>query len=185
MKKKYYNVKSRSKEKLDGLKRTKTGGGPPLPQLTPGEETYLRLADGEPNLCGVEGGIDTDAPLLSISEPLVQDTEAAAGCSQKADSTLPAIANTAPFEISLDSLQDKQAKPSKRTEKKESASRKRKLEELEEINLTLDNQRLEEEILKIKEGKEVLTLKKEVLLLKKQKLILDIQTTYPSFLAEM
>ncbi|XP_052696656.1 myb/SANT-like DNA-binding domain-containing protein 4 [Crassostrea angulata] len=185
VKKKYYNVKSRSKEKLDGLKRPKTGGGPPLPQLTPGEETYLRLADGEPNLCGVEGGIDTDAPLLSISEPLVPDTEAAAGCSQKADSTLPAIAITAPLEISLDSLQDKQAKPSKRTEKKESASRKRKLEELEEINLTLDNQRLEEEILKIKEEKEVLTLKKEVLLLKKQKLILDIQTTYPSFIAEM
>lgn len=125
------------------------------------------------------------APLLSISEPLVPDTEAAAGCSQKADSTLPAIAITAPLEISLDSLQDKQAKPSKRTEKKESASRKRKLEELEEINLTLDNQRLEEEILKIKEEKEVLTLKKEVLLLKKQKLILDIQTTYPSFIAEM
>eukprot|EP00105_Crassostrea_gigas_P045503 XP_019929651.1 PREDICTED: uncharacterized protein LOC105345184 isoform X2 [Crassostrea gigas] len=143
-------MKSRSKEKLDGLKRPKTGGGPPLTPLTPGEETYLCLADGEPNLCGVEEGIDTDAPSPSISQPLVPDTEAAAGCSQKADSTLPAIASTAPLEISLDSLQDKQAKSSKRTEKKESASRKRKLEELEEINLTLDNQRLEEEILKSK-----------------------------------
>lgn len=170
MKKKYYNVKSRSKEKFDGMKRPKTGGGPPLPPLTLGEETYIHLADGEPNLCDVEGGIDTDAPLPSISEPLVPDTEAAAGCSQKTDSTLPAIASTAPLEISLDSLQDKQAKPSKRTEKKESASRKRKLEELEEINLTLDNQRLEKEILKIKEEKEVLILKKEVLLLKNRNL---------------
>lgn len=54
------------KEKLDGLKRPKTGGGPPLPPLTQGEETYLRLANGEPNLCGGEGGIDTDGMKSTI-----------------------------------------------------------------------------------------------------------------------
>lgn len=48
------------KEKLDGIKRPKTGGGPPLPSLTQGEETFLRLAEGEPHLCGLQGGIDTD-----------------------------------------------------------------------------------------------------------------------------
>lgn len=62
---------------------------------------------------------------------------------------------------------------------------KKKPEKLEEINITIDNQPLEEEIHNIKEEKEVLNLKKKALLLKKQKLILDIQTTYPSFLAEM
>lgn len=65
VKKKYYNIKSRSKEKLDGVKRPKTGGGPPLPPLTQGEETFLRLADGEPHLSGLQGGIDTDAPSMS------------------------------------------------------------------------------------------------------------------------
>eukprot|EP00105_Crassostrea_gigas_P037824 XP_019921972.1 PREDICTED: uncharacterized protein LOC105326355 [Crassostrea gigas] len=63
VKKKYYNVKSRSKEKLDGVKRPKTGGGPPLPPLTQGEETFLCLADGEPHLSGLQGGIDTDGDL--------------------------------------------------------------------------------------------------------------------------
>lgn len=51
------------KEKLDGVKRPKTGGGPPLPPLTQGEETFLRLADGEPHLSGLQGGIDTDGDL--------------------------------------------------------------------------------------------------------------------------
>ena len=59
------------KEKLDGLKRPKTGGGPPLPPLTPGEETYLRLADGEPNLCGVEGGIDTDGMKSTLAHTCI------------------------------------------------------------------------------------------------------------------
>lgn len=48
------------KEKLDGVKRPKTWGGPPLPPLTLGEETFLRLSDGEPNIHGLEGGVDTD-----------------------------------------------------------------------------------------------------------------------------
>ncbi|XP_055996907.1 uncharacterized protein LOC125666318 isoform X2 [Ostrea edulis] len=63
-KKKYYNVKSRSKEKLDSIKRPKTGGGPPLPPLTQGEETFLRLSEAEPNIHGLEGGVDTDAPTI-------------------------------------------------------------------------------------------------------------------------
>lgn len=46
------------KEKLYGVKRPKTGGSPPLPPL--GEETFLRLSDGEPNIHGLEGGVDTD-----------------------------------------------------------------------------------------------------------------------------
>lgn len=58
------------KEKLDGVKRPKTGGGPPLPPLTLGEETFLRLSDGEPNIHGLEGGVDTDGTYdynLSVS----------------------------------------------------------------------------------------------------------------------
>lgn len=42
------------------MKRPKTGGGPHLSPLTQGEGTFLRLADEEPHLCGVLGGIDTN-----------------------------------------------------------------------------------------------------------------------------
>ncbi|XP_048756770.2 myb/SANT-like DNA-binding domain-containing protein 4 isoform X1 [Ostrea edulis] len=59
-KKKYYNIKQRSKEKLDSVKKPKTGGGPPLPPLTPGEETFLNLSVGQPNVHGLNGGVDSD-----------------------------------------------------------------------------------------------------------------------------
>lgn len=48
------------KEKLDWVKRPKAGGGPALPPLTLGEKTFLWLSDGEPNINGFEGGVDTD-----------------------------------------------------------------------------------------------------------------------------
>ncbi|XP_061170717.1 myb/SANT-like DNA-binding domain-containing protein 4 [Saccostrea echinata] len=173
VKKKYYNLKSRSKEKLDGLKHPKTGGGPPLPPLTQGEETFLRLADGEPNLCGVPGGIDTDAPHTSELLADMADTESTAENSQQVKSTSTENPCTSKsLEFSSSSLQGNE-------------SRKRKIDELEEANLILDNKRLEEEILKIKEEREVLALKKDILVLKKQKLVLDIQTSYPCFLDEM
>nr|XP_022290438.1 myb/SANT-like DNA-binding domain-containing protein 4 [Crassostrea virginica] len=167
VKKKYYNIKTRSKEKLDGLKHPKTGGGPPLPPLSQGEETFLRLSASEPNMCGVAGGIDTDAPGTSD----INDQPVHVDHSLEAEGTGTLITSVETSSLTR-SLQ-------------ESESRKRNIEELEETNLKLDNKRLEEEIQKIKEEKEILTLKKEVLILKKQKLILDIQTSFPSFLAEM
>lgn len=63
--------------------------------------------------------------------------------------------------------------------------KRRRYEDLEEKNLLLDNKRLEEELHRVQEEREVLALKKEVLLLKKQKLLGEIQTLYPSFLAEL
>uniref|UniRef100_A0A8W8MB63 Uncharacterized protein n=1 Tax=Magallana gigas TaxID=29159 RepID=A0A8W8MB63_MAGGI len=63
--------------------------------------------------------------------------------------------------------------------------KRRRYEDLEEKNLLLDNKRLEEELHRVQEEREVLALKKEVLLLKKQKLFGEIQTLFPSFLAEL
>jgi hypothetical protein len=61
-------------------------------------------------------------------------------------------------------------------------SKRRKLEELEERNLILDNKRLEEEIERIKEERAVLEIRKEVLMLEKQKLVFDISTNYAHLL---
>lgn len=182
VKKKYYNVKSRSKEKLDGVKRPKTGGGPPLPPLTQGEETFLRLADGEPHLSGLQGGIDTDAPSMSS----VSQTVDPAGDHLEQGSEEQSLTDT-PTISTVTSVEKVQVNHGVKRKGKTNAGegKRRRFEDLEEKNLLLDNKRLEEELHRVQEEREVLALKKEVLLLKKQKLLGEIQTLFPSFLAEL
>lgn len=190
IKKKYYNIKSRSKEKLDGVKRPKTGGGPPLPALTLGEETFLRLSDGEPNIHGLEGGVDTDAPgvqcqsstTAEMSSCLSEQSTSEAG---KLENENLGKENTkAVEEISIHVPEHSGCKKKKHN-KKEKESQRRCLEELERENITLDNQRLQEEIAKIREEREVLVLKKEVLTLQKQKLVFEIQTSFPCLVEQL
>ncbi|XP_078314999.1 uncharacterized protein LOC144619784 [Crassostrea virginica] len=71
IKKKYFNLKQRAKEKIDGIKRSakKTGGGPAPPSLTPAEEAMARTLEGRPVSCGIVGGIDTDATLTDLHSP--------------------------------------------------------------------------------------------------------------------
>lgn len=54
------------KEKFDGLKCFKIGGGFLLILFILGEEMYFCLVDGELNFCGVEEGIDIDGMKLII-----------------------------------------------------------------------------------------------------------------------
>nr|XP_034330483.1 uncharacterized protein LOC105330658 [Crassostrea gigas] len=63
VKKKYFNLKQRAKEKIDSIKRSirKTGGGPAPPTLTPGEEAMAKSLEGRPVSSGIPDGIDTDA----------------------------------------------------------------------------------------------------------------------------
>lgn len=50
------------KEKIDMLRRRKTGGGPaPPPSLTASEDALMQAFDGRPQDCGRPDGIDTDA----------------------------------------------------------------------------------------------------------------------------
>uniref|UniRef100_A0A8W8MLB5 Myb-like domain-containing protein n=1 Tax=Magallana gigas TaxID=29159 RepID=A0A8W8MLB5_MAGGI len=171
VKKKYYNVKSRSKEKLDGVKRPKTGGGPPLPPLTQGEETFLRLADGEPHLSGLQGTVDP------AGDHLEQGSEEQSLTDTPTISTVTSVEKVPTVQVNHG------VKRKGKTDAGE--GKRRRYEDLEEKNLLLDNKRLEEELHRVQEEREVLALKKEVLLLKRQKLLGEIQTLYPSFLAEL
>ncbi|XP_052103682.1 uncharacterized protein LOC127737190 [Mytilus californianus] len=61
VKKKYYNLKQRSKEKYDLQKRPKTGGGPAA-KTTQTEELLIShmLEDNRTQLTGLPEGVDTD-----------------------------------------------------------------------------------------------------------------------------
>nr|XP_034319454.1 uncharacterized protein LOC117687287 [Crassostrea gigas] len=65
VKKKYFNLKQRAKEKIDSIKRSirKTGGGPAPPSLTPGEEAMAKSLEGRPVSSGIPDGIDTDGSI--------------------------------------------------------------------------------------------------------------------------
>lgn len=49
------------KEKIDMIRRPKTGGGPAPPSLTASEDALMQALDGRPQVCGLSEGIDTDA----------------------------------------------------------------------------------------------------------------------------
>ena len=49
-----------AKDKIDGIRRPKTGGGPPPAPLTQAEEALYQAMDTRPNIVGLVGGIDTD-----------------------------------------------------------------------------------------------------------------------------
>ncbi|XP_055999121.1 uncharacterized protein LOC130047758 [Ostrea edulis] len=182
VKKKYYNIKQRSKEKLDSVKKPKTGGGPPLPPLTPGEETFLNLSVGQPNVHGLNGGVDTDEQQILQSTPKSQEQAPCTSDSVSHQQPQENMASLTMNETSGHQCVISTSTTDRRKGKKVTDSKRKILEELEERNLSLDNKRLEEEILKVKEKREVLTLQKEVLQMKKQKLVFEIQANYPSFL---
>uniref|UniRef100_K1QJN2 Myb/SANT-like DNA-binding domain-containing protein n=1 Tax=Magallana gigas TaxID=29159 RepID=K1QJN2_MAGGI len=62
--KKYDNIKQR--DKIDGIRRPKTGGGPPPAPLTQAEEALYQAMDTRPTIVGLVGGIDTDGTKCSF-----------------------------------------------------------------------------------------------------------------------
>lgn len=54
VKKKYFNLKQRAKEKIDAIKGSirKTGDGPAPSSLTPGEEAMVKSLEGRPDILG-------------------------------------------------------------------------------------------------------------------------------------
>ncbi|XP_062597697.1 uncharacterized protein LOC134259115 isoform X2 [Saccostrea cucullata] len=66
--KKYDNIKQRAKDNIDGIRRPKTGGGPPPAPMTPAEETLYQAMDSRPNIVGLVGGIDTDVTKWRMSQ---------------------------------------------------------------------------------------------------------------------
>ena len=56
-----------AKEKIDDIRRPKTGGGPPSAPLTQAEEALYQAMDTRPNIVGLVGSIDTDGNLNNVT----------------------------------------------------------------------------------------------------------------------
>ncbi|XP_078310027.1 uncharacterized protein LOC144618183 isoform X2 [Crassostrea virginica] len=166
VKKKYYNIKQRSKEKLDQIKRPKTGGGKPV-QLTSAEDLFLLGMEGRPQIEGLPFGVDTDATSGNVERAAVE---------------VP-VQSTSSGNPTTSGLRANSATTSKK--EKFGANNRKRLAHLEEENLKLDNERLRLEINQLKNNKEIFNLQKEILVLKKQKLEFEIQANYPYFTEAM
>lgn len=85
--KKYDNVKQRMKEKIDGIRRPKTGGGPPTAPLTQAEEALYQAMDTRPNIVGLVGGIDSDEPTSSVQSLSGNETTCTGDASASSESS--------------------------------------------------------------------------------------------------
>ncbi|XP_062595444.1 leucine-rich repeat-containing protein 3-like [Saccostrea cucullata] len=132
------------KDKLDQIKRPKTGGGKPI-ALTTAQDLFLQSLEGRPQIEGIASGIDTDE--ISGFDSTVGDGPT---CSDSA-------------------IQEEN-----QSDTRNNTRNRGKLAELEEENMTLDNQRLRMQINQQNANKEIMTLKKEILMPKKSKLEFEI-----------
>ncbi|XP_061195241.1 uncharacterized protein LOC133203479 [Saccostrea echinata] len=137
-KKKYDIIKQRAEDKIDGIRRPKTGGGPPPAPMTPAEETLYQAMDSRPNIVGLIGGIDSDdiSPISHKMEDGPSTTcingtvEASGDCSS-------AIKDSQPHRVS-------------RKSNNKQRNGRREIEDAEMENLHLENEKMKEEIEKIK-----------------------------------
>ncbi|XP_050419538.2 myb/SANT-like DNA-binding domain-containing protein 4 [Patella vulgata] len=154
VKKKYHNIKQRSKEKLDQMKRPKTGGGP-NPSYTDAEDLLLNTMEGRPQIEGLSFGIDTDdlqilPPTLPLTYPIEILFEEQATGTFKEDSA------------------DKTSTIMTPTPKRQKVCKG--LTQLEEENIRLDNERIKLEIEKLKQQRRNLEIEYEILCIKRNKL---------------
>lgn len=61
-----FSIWLKAKDKIDGIRRPKTGGGPPPAPLTQAEEALYQAMDTRPTIVGLVGGIDTDGTKCSF-----------------------------------------------------------------------------------------------------------------------
>ncbi|XP_056015647.1 uncharacterized protein LOC125647757 [Ostrea edulis] len=145
IKKKFFNLRQRAKEKIDFIKRALrgTGGGPAPPPLTAGEEAVALSLQNRPVAGGIDGGIDTDeAPSTSADnvEPPAAEPPA---------TEPPAAAAT--FDETVHAECDMMS-ARKKLKKSDTKEQQRALLE----NIRLDNRRLELEITKLQNESEKL-----------------------------
>uniref|UniRef100_K1QL50 Zinc finger MYM-type protein 3 n=1 Tax=Magallana gigas TaxID=29159 RepID=K1QL50_MAGGI len=113
-----------AKEKIDGIRRRKTGGGPPTAPLTQAEEALYQAMDTRPNIVGLVRGIDSDEPTSSVQSLAGNETT----CTGDASASSESSANERP------------------KEKKRKMATREVIEELEIKNLKLENEKLSQEI---------------------------------------
>ncbi|XP_062594597.1 uncharacterized protein LOC134256020 [Saccostrea cucullata] len=161
VKKKYFNLKQRAKEKIDLIKRSvrQTGGGPAPPPLTSAEEALANSLDGRPVVEGIDGGIDTD--VIEESSP--------APCSSLSDAPT-CSATPQVYEKNI----MKKTRPGTCSE----------IDKLLAENLKMDKQRLELEVLKLRKETEKLSEEIAYFNVKKLYYQLKLQTEFQIPIAE-
>ncbi|XP_052697361.1 uncharacterized protein LOC128175629 [Crassostrea angulata] len=157
--KKYDYIKQRAKDKIDGIRRPKTGGGPPPAPLTQAEEALYQAMDTRPTIVGLVGGIDTDEPLLCTKQP------------QEICHSIVAMEDCPTVEASGDASSSSNVE-----KKKRKMPQRERIEEMEIQNLNLENQKLSEEIKKLL--LEQRKLEKEEKKLQTEIDVIEIKKTY-------
>ncbi|XP_055995749.1 uncharacterized protein LOC130046807 [Ostrea edulis] len=164
--KKYDNVKQRAKDKIDGIRRPKTGGGPPMPPLTQAEEVLYQAMDSRPNIVGVIGGIDSDEPLICFSEP--QEEVCASAAVTGVSSCVASGSGDASSSFSVRRSMEKKNRKTKRDIVEDLEIENIKLENaklvLEMKKLELEQRKLEAEEKKFQNENHLIELKKSYLI---------------------
>ncbi|XP_061196402.1 uncharacterized protein LOC133204673 [Saccostrea echinata] len=178
--KKYDNIKQRAKDKIDGICRPKTGGGPPPAPMTQAEEVLYQAMDTRPNIVGLIGGIDSDEPFTFSNQQ--------EGICQSSAST--AVTGVVCDEGGAGGDASSSSNERRSTEKRKKKRAHRDiLEELEIENLKLENEKLMQETKKLgTEQKKLETEEKklqieiEFLEMKKSYLICKLNSEFPECL---
>ncbi|XP_061186818.1 uncharacterized protein LOC133194936 [Saccostrea echinata] len=172
--KKYDNIKQRAKDKIDALKRPKTGGGPAKAPLTAAEECLLQAFDGRPNIVRLNGGIDSDEPSPSSTSLPVPD---------HADTIMEVLtgpsATCSLVEPCGDGSRSHNILKSSNGRKNKKNSRHDIIEEADRCNLELENQVLKSTAKKLKLEREKLKSEIKYMHMQKEYLLLKISKEFP------
>ncbi|XP_062597696.1 uncharacterized protein LOC134259115 isoform X1 [Saccostrea cucullata] len=167
--KKYDNIKQRAKDNIDGIRRPKTGGGPPPAPMTPAEETLYQAMDSRPNIVGLVGGIDTD-DISPISHEMEDEPSTS---NRTVDST--GDCNS--------TIKDRQPNRGRKSNKQRNG--RREIEGGEIDNLNLENEKMKEEIEKIKLEKRKLEIEIDYIETKKVYLLYKLNAEFPENLLDV
>ncbi|XP_062598848.1 uncharacterized protein LOC134260296 [Saccostrea cucullata] len=177
VKKKFNNIKQRGKEKIDMLRRPKTGGGPAPSSLTASEDALMQAFEGRPQIYGLPDGIDTDATdeidngTASVCTSSAACTSSA--CTFSATCTSSAISESATPKTAATGHQVSSKKPKRK-------GIKDAYEEEDLENMKLDNKKIKLQIEKLIIEKQKLQAEKELIEIKKAFLVRQFEERYPN-----
>ncbi|XP_062583201.1 uncharacterized protein LOC134277329 [Saccostrea cucullata] len=171
VKKKFNNIKQRGKEKIDMLRRPKTGGGPAPSSLTASEDALMQAFEGRPQICGLPDGIDTDA-TDEIDNGTASVCTSSAACTSSV-CTSSAISESATPKTAATGHQVSSKKPKRK-------GIKDAYEEEDLENMKLDNKKIKIQIEKLIIEKQKLQAEKEFIEIKKAFLVRQFEERYPN-----
>ncbi|XP_062617243.1 uncharacterized protein LOC134278951 [Saccostrea cucullata] len=170
------------KEKIDMLRRPKTGGGPAPSSLTASEDALMQAFEGRPQISGLPDGIDTDATdgtnknKMNVNLTEIDNGTASACTSSVCTSSAcisSAISESATPKTAATGHQVSSKKP-----KRKGIKDAYKEEDLE--NMKLDNKKIKLHIEKLIIEKQKLQAEKELIEIKKAFLVRQFEERYPN-----